>query len=54
MREVQLAWRNKELLKRGYTKSTWQCKGCPVSEKCLQADPKGVRKIDNLKVGVDD
>lgn len=52
MKEVHMAWRNKEHIKRGYTKSTWQCKGCPVLEMCNSMDPKG-RKIDNLKVGVD-
>jgi CRISPR/Cas system-associated exonuclease Cas4 (RecB family) len=54
MTNVYETWKSRELPKRGYTKSTWQCKGCPVLEKCNSLDPKGTLKIDNLKVGVDD
>jgi len=53
MREVYAAWKDNVHLKRGYTKSTWQCKGCPVMNICNEMEPKGV-KIDNLKVGVDE
>jgi len=51
MREVHAAWENKEQVKRGYTKSTWACKSCPVSELCNSMEPTGI-KIENLKVGV--
>ena len=53
MRQVHAAWKNNEHVKRGYTKSTWQCKGCPVMQICNEMEPKGT-KIDNLKVGIDD
>ena len=51
MREVYAAWKNNEQVKRVYTKSTWACKSCPVSELCNSMEPTGI-KIDNLKVGV--
>jgi CRISPR/Cas system-associated exonuclease Cas4 (RecB family) len=54
MNNVYEVWKSREIPKRGYTKSTWQCKGCPVLESCNLLDPKGDLKIDNLKVGVDD
>jgi CRISPR/Cas system-associated exonuclease Cas4 (RecB family) len=38
--------------KRGYTKSTWICKNCPVSEACLEREV-GEDKIPNLKVGTE-
>lgn len=38
--------------KRGYTKSTWTCKSCPVAEACLERE-EGVKKIENLKVGLE-
>jgi CRISPR/Cas system-associated exonuclease Cas4 (RecB family) len=38
--------------KRGYTKSTWVCKNCPVSEACLEKE-EGKDKIPNLKVGTE-
>lgn len=37
--------------KRGYTPSSWACKGCPVSESCEERI-EGVEKIPNLKVGI--
>lgn len=52
MREVYKMYLDDELPKRGYTKSTWTCKGCPVSETCLEKDI-GTKKIENLKVGVE-
>ena len=52
MREVYSSYKNDTIPKRGYTKSTWTCKGCPVSEACLEKDPTGI-KIPNLKVGVE-
>ena len=52
MREVRSAYENNEPPKRGYTKSTWTCKGCPVADACLERE-EGVRKIPNLKVGVE-
>ena len=50
MRDVHSAWKNNEQVKRGYTKSTWACKSCPVSDLCNSMEPTGI-KIDNLKVG---
>jgi CRISPR/Cas system-associated exonuclease Cas4 (RecB family) len=52
MREVYGLYKDDILPKRGYTKSTWTCKGCPVSETCLEKDA-GEIKITNLKVGVE-
>lgn len=53
MQLVYQKYSDNEIPKRGYTKSTWTCKGCPVSETCLEKDI-GKNKIDNLKVGVDE
>lgn len=52
MREVYGAYQDDVPPKRGYTKSTWTCKGCPVSDACLER-AEGVKKIPNLKVGVE-
>jgi CRISPR/Cas system-associated exonuclease Cas4 (RecB family) len=52
MRDVHSAWKDNEQVKRGYTKSTWACKSCPVSELCNSMEPTGI-KIENLKVGVE-
>jgi CRISPR/Cas system-associated exonuclease Cas4 (RecB family) len=52
MREVYSLYESDTLPKRGYTKSTWTCKGCPVSETCLEKDT-GETKIPNLKVGIE-
>lgn len=52
MKEVYSAYEEKTPPKRGYTKSTWICKSCPVSEACLEKE-EGVKKIDNLKVGIE-
>ena len=52
MREVHESYKNNIVPKRGYTKSTWTCKGCPVSEACLERD-EGIKKIPNLKVGLE-
>lgn len=52
MEEVYDAYENNVPPKRGYTKSTWACKGCPVSEACLERE-EGTKKIPNLKVGVE-
>lgn len=53
MSEVHQTWKDKVHVKRGYTKSTWQCKSCPLVKVCNEMEPKGY-KIDNLKVGVND
>ena len=53
MKKVYTEYQNDFLPKRGYTKSTWVCKNCPVSETCLSKDV-GIEKIPNLKVGVDE
>lgn len=53
MKEVYEYWKNEVHVKRGYTKSTWQCKSCPVSKICNEMEPKGL-KIENLKVGPND
>lgn len=52
MRDVYAAWKSGEQVKRGYTKSTWACKSCPVLEKCNSMEATGL-KIENLKVGVE-
>lgn len=52
MEEVYSTYKNNVPPKRGYTKSTWTCKGCPVSEACEEREP-GTLKITNLKVGVE-
>jgi len=53
LRQVYDSWKNEVHIKRGYTKSTWQCKSCPVVKICNEMEPKGL-KIENLQVGVDD
>jgi len=50
MEEVYSAYENNTPPKRGYTKSTWTCKGCPVLDACNEREP-GELKITNLKVG---
>jgi CRISPR/Cas system-associated exonuclease Cas4 (RecB family) len=52
MEKVYSSYKDNVLPKRGYTKSTWTCKSCPVSETCLEKD-LGEVKIENLKVGVE-
>lgn len=52
MKEVRQAYTDNIPPKRGYTKSTWTCKGCPVLDACNEREP-GTFKIDNLKVGVE-
>jgi CRISPR/Cas system-associated exonuclease Cas4 (RecB family) len=52
MQEVYQLYKDDVVPKRGYTKSTWTCKGCPVSDTCLEKDA-GTLKITNLKVGVE-
>jgi CRISPR/Cas system-associated exonuclease Cas4 (RecB family) len=52
MQEVRESYKNNIPPKRGYTKSTWTCKGCPVSEACEERED-GQVKITNLKVGVE-
>lgn len=52
MRNVRNAYDNNEPPKRGFSKSSWPCKSCPVSEACLERD-EGTHKIQNLKVGVE-
>jgi len=52
MQKVYSAYKENTIPKRGYTKSTWTCKSCPVSETCLEKD-LGKLKINNLKVGVE-
>ncbi len=52
MKKVYGMYENNTPPKRGYTKSTWTCKGCPVSEACLERE-EGVEKVANLKVGVE-
>jgi CRISPR/Cas system-associated exonuclease Cas4 (RecB family) len=50
MKEVYAAYENNTPPERGFTKSTWTCKGCPVSDACDEREP-GELKITNLKVG---
>jgi CRISPR/Cas system-associated exonuclease Cas4 (RecB family) len=52
MEEVYSSYKDNILPRRGYTKSTWTCKSCPVSETCLEKED-GDKKINNLKVGVE-
>lgn len=52
MQEVYSAYKENIPPKRGYTKSTWTCKGCPVLDACNERQP-GELKITNLKVGVE-
>jgi CRISPR/Cas system-associated exonuclease Cas4 (RecB family) len=52
MREVHETYKNNIPPKRGYTKSTWTCKGCPVLDACNEREA-GELKITNLKVGVE-
>jgi CRISPR/Cas system-associated exonuclease Cas4 (RecB family) len=52
MREVYSLYESDTIPKRGYTKSTWTCKGCPVSGTCLEKEA-GEVKIANLKVGIE-
>ena len=52
MKEVRSSYENNTPPKRGYTKSTWTCKNCPVSDACLERE-EGVKKIPNLKVGTE-
>lgn len=49
MREVRQAWVDKKNVKRGYTKSSYQCKYCPIFEACQEA-PDGRTKIEPLQV----
>ena len=51
MNDVYSAWKNNEDVKRGYTKSTWTCKACPVASTCNEKENVG-RKIENLVVGI--
>lgn len=52
MRQVYDAWKTETRVKRGYTKSTWTCKGCPVALTCNELEPDGL-KIENLVVGIE-
>lgn len=52
LEKVYSSYKDNVLPKRGYTKSTWTCKACPVSETCIEKDI-GEVKIENLKVGVE-
>jgi len=49
MREVYQAFKDKKNVKRGYTKSSYQCKYCPIAEACYEA-PDGRTKIEPLQV----
>jgi CRISPR/Cas system-associated exonuclease Cas4 (RecB family) len=49
MREVRQAWEEKKNVKRGYTKSSYQCKYCPIFDACQEA-PDGRTKIEPLQV----
>lgn len=51
MQQVYKTYKEDIPPKRGYTKSTWTCKGCPVLDACNERDP-GTLKIANLKVGI--
>lgn len=51
MEEVYKMYTDNIPPKRGYTKSTWTCKGCPVFDACNEREA-GTNKIANLKVGV--
>ena len=52
MQEVYQLYKDNIPPKRGYTKSTWTCKGCPVFDACEERE-EGQVKIPNLKVGVE-
>jgi CRISPR/Cas system-associated exonuclease Cas4 (RecB family) len=52
MNSVYKKYKDGDIPKRGYTKSTWVCKNCPVSDTCLEKDV-GAEKMPNLKVGVE-
>ena len=52
MQEVHQSYKDNIPPKRGYTKSTWTCKGCPVFDACEERE-EGQVKIPNLKVGVE-
>jgi CRISPR/Cas system-associated exonuclease Cas4 (RecB family) len=49
MREVRQAWEEKKNVKRGYTKSSYQCKYCPIFDACQEA-PDGRTNIEPLQV----
>lgn len=49
MREVYDAWKTKKNVKRPYTKSSVQCKYCPIFDACQEA-PNGRTVIEPLKV----
>lgn len=48
MREVHQAFLNDTLPTRGFTKSTWACKGCPVKTKCWKEMDEGVITIESM------
>lgn len=52
MRNVYKHYEDNIPPKRGFSPSSWTCKGCPVAESCEQREP-GVEKITNLKVGLE-
>jgi hypothetical protein len=49
MREVYNAFQEKKNVKRPYTKSSYQCKYCPIFEACQEA-PNGRTEIPALQV----
>jgi len=49
MREVYQAFQDKKNVKRGYSKSSYQCKYCPIFDACYEA-PDGRTKIETLQV----
>ena len=50
MREVYSFYSESKLPSRGYTKSTYQCKGCPVKSTCWKEMDEGEDLIANLVV----
>ena len=48
MKEVYATYEENTPPKRGYTKSTWTCRGCPVLKACNERE-EGTIKITNLK-----
>jgi hypothetical protein len=50
LREVYSAYENNTLPTRGYTKSVYACKNCPVKKKCWKEMEDGELEVENLVV----
>lgn len=50
MRKVYAAWEASELPERGFSKTTYQCKNCPVRKTCWGNMEDGLIKIENLVI----